>query len=278
MICDEDGGILDDLVVYRLAQEHFLVVANASNVRVVLDALHQRVAGFDTELRDASDAWALIAMQGPTSAEIVAGLTDLDVSSVKYYSIDRGTLAALRPPGPNRLHGRGRLRGLLRLCEQPRSGRPCPGRRPHGLVPAGLACRDTLRLEAGMPLYGQELSRDVTPFEAGLGRVVSFDKEGGFVGDRALVVRRDAGDDGRWSAWCPRPALPPHGLRRRRPGHRRDRRRGHQRCAVAHPRPPDRDRVRRGRAPGARHPPAVDIRGAHEDVEVVALPFYRRPA
>ncbi len=236
MICDEDGGILDDLVVYRLAQEHYLVVANASNVRVVLDALHQRVAGFDTELRDASDAWALIAMQGPTSAEIVAGLTDLDVSSVKYYSIDRGTL----PLGP---------------------------------------AADTLRLEAGMPLYGQELSRDVTPFEAGLGRVVSFDKEGGFVGDRALVVRRDAG------VRRTLVGLASHGRRSPRTGY-----------AVLDPTTGEPvGQVTSGApSPTLGHPVAmayvavgldqpgtrllVDIRGVREDVEVVTLPFYRRPA
>lgn len=76
MLCDPDGGILDDLVVYRLAEERFLVVANASNAAVVLEALQERVTGFDTGLRDASSEWTLIAVQGPAAAAIVSELTD----------------------------------------------------------------------------------------------------------------------------------------------------------------------------------------------------------
>lgn len=195
MMVDPTGGVVDDLVVYRLADEHFMVVANASNAETVLEALGTRTEQFDVEVRDSRDDWALIAVQGPASVAVIAGLTDVRLDDLKYYAIDPGTLA-----GADVLLARTGYTGedgfeiycrpadaiaiwdaLMQVGE------------PHGLVPTGLACRDTLRLEAGMPLYGHELSRAVTPFEAGLGRVVAFGKEADFVGRRALEARREAG-------------------------------------------------------------------------------------
>ncbi|WP_020387438.1 glycine cleavage system aminomethyltransferase GcvT [Kribbella catacumbae] len=279
MLCDPNGGILDDLVVYRLAEERFLVVANASNVDVVLEALQQRMTGYDTRLRDASRDWALIAVQGPAAAAIVSELTDADIAELKYYAIAEATLAGSdvllartgytgedgfevysRPEDAEHLWTE-----LLRVGE------------PHGLVPAGLACRDTLRLEAGMPLYGHELSRDVTPFEAGLGRVVAFGKETAFVGDQALAVRRDEG---------PRRllvGLVSSGRRSPRSGYSvLDPKTGAAIGSVTSGAP----------SPTLGHPIAmayvnvgfeqpgtrlqVDIRGTHDDVEVVTPPFYRR--
>jgi aminomethyltransferase len=281
MLCDEEGGILDDLVVYRLSEERFLIVANASNVHTVFAELRERACGFDTDLRDTSDAWALIAVQGPASATIIAALTDLDVPRLRYYAIDEATLAG----APVLLARTGYTGedGFEVYCDPSEATKVWDALaiagEPHGLVPAGLACRDTLRLEAGMPLYGQELTRAVTPFEAGLGRVVSFAKEGGFVGEDALAARRDEGarqslvglvSPGRRSprtgysvvdpqtgesvgtitSGAPSPTL------------------GHA-IALAYV-PPEL------REPGTRL--AVDLRGVLQDVEVVALPFYTRPA
>lgn len=200
MICAEDGGIIDDLVVYRLADEHYLVVANASNVAAVAPEIAARAEGYDVTVRDTSEEWALLAVQGPASAAIVAELTastGLDVPALRYYAIDAGTVAA---PG-------GAVDVLLaRTGYTGEDGfevycRPADAEavwtalqeagEPHGLVPAGLACRDTLRLEAGMPLYGNELSRATTPYEANLGRVVVLDKPQGFVGQEALAKRKE---------------------------------------------------------------------------------------
>ena len=86
MICDESGGVLDDLVVYRLADEHYLVVANAGNAQVVADALAERVAGFDAVVDDRSETTALIAVQGPKAAAILAAVTDADLDELKYYA------------------------------------------------------------------------------------------------------------------------------------------------------------------------------------------------
>src|SRR5918996_1717080 len=95
MICREDGGILDDLIVYRLAETEYMVVANASNAQVVLDALTERAAGFDAEVRDDRDNYALIAVQGPESPGILKSLTDADLDGLKYYAGLPGTVAGV---------------------------------------------------------------------------------------------------------------------------------------------------------------------------------------
>ncbi|GAA2602622.1 glycine cleavage system aminomethyltransferase GcvT [Dactylosporangium fulvum] len=195
MMCDATGGIIDDLVTYRLADDHFMVVANASNAEVVLQAFQERAESFDAEVRDARDEWALIAVQGPTSPDIVATLTDFPLAGLKYYAGEPCLLA-----GADVLLARTGYTGedgfeiycrpgdAIRIWEElEKAGEP------HGLRPAGLACRNTLRLEAGMPLYGHELNTTLSPFEAGLGRVVAFNKEGPFVGREALAARLESG-------------------------------------------------------------------------------------
>ena len=194
MICAADGGVLDDLIVYRLADEEFLVVANAANTGVVDAALRDRAQGHDTRITDQTDAYALIAIQGPAAAGILGPLTDVALDGVKYYTSHRGTVA-----GREVLLARTGYTGEdgFELFSQPgdaehiwralsRAGAAA------GLVPAGLAARDTLRLEAGMPLYGNELGPDTTPFDAGLGRVVKLDKPGDFVGRAALAAAAQA--------------------------------------------------------------------------------------
>ena len=195
MICAEDGGIIDDLVVYRLAEEHYLVVANASNVAVVAPELVARAEGHDVTVTDTSTDWALIAVQGPASAEILAGLTELDVPSLKYYAIDAGTVAGidvlLARTGYTGEDGfevfvpAGRGIELWDALATAGVGA--------GIVPVGLGARDTLRLEAGMPLYGNELDRSTDPYQAGLGRVVKLGKSGDFVGRAALERTAAAG-------------------------------------------------------------------------------------
>ena len=194
MICADDGGILDDLIVYRLADDDFLVVANAANSKAVGAELANRAAGRDAQVRDRTDDYALIAVQGPRAAAILDRLTDTDLTTVKYYA-----------SYPAHVAGRGVL--LARTGYTGEDGFEifaAPEDAEHlwdglseagaadGLIPAGLAARDTLRLEAGMPLYGNELAADVTPFDAGLGRVVKLDKPGDFVGRRALTDRATA--------------------------------------------------------------------------------------
>jgi aminomethyltransferase len=195
MICAPDGGIIDDLIVYRLANDRFMVVANASNAAVVSDALAERFEGRRAVLDDRSLATALVAIQGPAALGILAPLTDLDLDAVRYYGIAEGAVA-----GVPSLVARTGYTGEdgFEVFVDAAAGTTiwdalAAAGETAGLVPVGLGARDTLRLEAGMPLYGNELDRATTPFEAGLGRVVKLAKDGGFVGRDALAAAAAAG-------------------------------------------------------------------------------------
>ncbi len=194
MICAADGSVMDDLIVYRLATTRYMVVANASNVDTVVAALKERLQGFDAALDDATHQVGLVAIQGPKSVAILQPLTSTDLSQLKYYASVEATAC-----GVNALVARTGYTGedgfelFVRWDDTVKVWNTLlEAGRDLGLKPVGLGARDTLRLEAGMPLYGQELDRDTTPFEAGLGRVVKFDKPEQFIGRAALEAAKDA--------------------------------------------------------------------------------------
>ncbi|MFI0242381.1 glycine cleavage system aminomethyltransferase GcvT [Streptomyces sp. NPDC016845] len=281
MICRADGGILDDLIVYRLAETEYMVVANAGNAQTVLDALTERAEGFDAEVRDDRDAYALLAVQGPNSPAIVKSVTDADLDGLKYYAGLPGTVA-----GVEALIARTGYTGEdgFELFVSPADAEKLwqaltEAGAGLGLIPCGLSCRDTLRLEAGMPLYGHELTTELTPFDAGLGRVVKFEKEGDFVGREALTAAA-----GRAETAPPRKlvGLVAEGRRVPRAG-----------MPVVHdgqvigevtsgaPSPTLGKPIAMAYVDAAHAEPGapgvgVDIRGTHEPYEVVALPFYKR--
>ncbi|MBD0744805.1 glycine cleavage system aminomethyltransferase GcvT [Streptomyces sp. CBMA152] len=281
MICQEDGGIVDDLIVYRLGESEYMVVANAGNAQVVLDAVTERAAGFDAEVRDDRDNYALIAIQGPESPGILKSVTDADLDGLKYYAGLPGTVA-----GVPALIARTGYTGEdgFELFVAPADAEKLwqaltEAGKDAGLVPCGLSCRDTLRLEAGMPLYGHELTTSLTPFDAGLGRVVKFEKEGDFVGRAALEAAAE-----RAAAKAPRKlvGLIAEGRRVPRAGF----------AVVADgqmigevtsgaPSPTLGKPIAMAYVDAAHAAPGtsgvgVDIRGTHEPYEVVALPFYKR--
>ncbi|NHI17329.1 glycine cleavage system aminomethyltransferase GcvT [Microbacterium excoecariae] len=198
MILAPDGGIIDDLVIYRLADDAFLVVANAGNREDVAAALAERASGAaDVAVDDQSDAYALLALQGPASRRILERMGEIDgaegLGEVKNYGF-----AWARFGGSDLLVGRTGYTGEdgfelyvpAALAADLWRALLAAGAED-GLVPAGLAARDTLRLEAGMPLYGHELGRGVVPAQAGLGRIIPADKTG-FVGEEATVPRPGA--------------------------------------------------------------------------------------
>ncbi|MEO7229096.1 MAG: glycine cleavage system aminomethyltransferase GcvT [Candidatus Limnocylindrales bacterium] len=194
MMCAPDGGIMDDLIVYRLAEERFLVVANAGNASIVSDALAERLDGFSAVLDDRSLATGLVALQGPRSRHALTPLTDVDLAALRYYAIAEGQVAGI--PALVARTGYTGEDGFEVFVESARTGELwdalLEASRAHDGVPVGLGARDTLRLEAGMPLYGNELDRTTNPYEASLGRVVKLSKPGDFVGRAALdKVARD---------------------------------------------------------------------------------------
>ena len=191
MICAADGGIIDDLIVYRLAEERFLVVPNASNAQVV----SRRARGAPRGPRRASSttarcATSLVAVQGPRAAEILAAAHRRRPRRAPLLRDRRGP----RWPGMPALVARTGYTGEdgFELFVDVERGRRLwdalaeAGRAARRWRRSASGARDTLRLEAGMPLYGNELDRDTNPFEAGLGRVVKLDKAGDFVGRAAL--------------------------------------------------------------------------------------------
>jgi aminomethyltransferase len=198
MACDVDGGIIDDLIVYRRAENRFWVVCNASNRDAVVAQLVALLArgDFGATVEDRSDHIALLAPQGPNAAALVGELTDLDLASIGNYRSSPGTVA-----GIDCLVARTGYTGEdgFELFTDSRRARElwealaAAGER-HGARPCGLGARDTLRLEAGMPLYGNELNRDTNPFEVNLGRVVKLEK-GEFVGRAALQAVQQAGPE-----------------------------------------------------------------------------------
>jgi aminomethyltransferase len=195
MLCTEAGGIIDDLIVYR-TDDGYLVVCNAANHEAVVAHL-DRLRGkgdFDVTIDDRSDRTALIAVQGPRAPELLAGLTDVDLEGLAYYHSVPGALAGIECLIART--GYTGEDGFELFCDARRAERVwravSDAGRELGLKPCGLGSRDTLRLEAGMPLYGNELDLDTNPYEANLGRVVKLEK-GEFVGRAALQQVQQAG-------------------------------------------------------------------------------------
>lgn len=272
-----DGGVLDDLIVYRLGPDDYLVVANAANRETVLDVVTERSAGTRTAVVDRTEHRALVALQGPAAAGVLAAVTtDADVGALRYFGVTTATLAGV-PVLVARTGYTGEDGFEVSV--------PAPGARTvwralleagaeHGVVPCGLACRDTLRLEAGMPLYGHELNSEMSPFEAGLGRIVNLDHA--FVG-RAALAQRASRPAGRVLV-----GLRGNGRRAARAGYpvvRGGTEVGLITSGALSPTlgfPVAMAHVDRSAA-GAGTVLGVDVRGTVVPYEVVPLPFYRRP-
>jgi aminomethyltransferase len=193
-LCQEDGGVIDDLLVYRLAEEEYLLVVNAANRAPDWAQVGTHARGRKVELEDRSDATGLLALQGPAAPRFLQPLTDLPLEDVRYYRCEPGRVA-----GVDALVARTGYTGedgfelYLPAAETPAVWRALlEAGTEEGPLPAGLGARDTLRLEMGYALYGNDLDREHTALEAGLGWIVKLEK-GPFVGREALARQKEAG-------------------------------------------------------------------------------------
>jgi aminomethyltransferase len=194
LMCYPDGGVVDDLLVYKLSNEQFLLVVNASNIDKDWEWLTDHLIG-DVVMENQSEQTALLALQGPLAASILSRVTDANVDSLSSFRFI------------NKAEVCGRTVLLSRTGYTGEDGfeiYAAANDAPHiwttlleegksdGLIPVGLGARDTLRFEAKLPLYGQELSKDISPLEAGVGFFVKLDK-GDFIGRDALVKQKSEG-------------------------------------------------------------------------------------
>lgn len=188
VMCHEDGGVVDDLLVYRLSATHVLLCVNAANRQKDWDHIQQHARG-DAQLFERSDDYVQLALQGPRAVTVLAGITQGDVTGLGFFHS-----APMRVAGHPCLVSRTGYTGedgfelYIKLAEaEPIFKAVVAAGREAGMQMCGLGCRDTLRLEAKLHLYGQDLTDHTNPLEAGLAWTVKFNKEADFVGKQALL-------------------------------------------------------------------------------------------
>ena len=194
-MCYEDGGIVDDLLVYKYNTEKYLLVINASNVEKDFEWMMGVKEKFDVELENISVETSEVALQGPKAQELLQNLTDLDLSTIKFFYFEpsvniAGIDCIVSRTGYTgedgfEIYAKGKeivkvWNAILEIGDK------------YGLKLCGLGCRDTLRFEVALPLYGNEMSKDITPLEAGLGFFVKLDGDD-FIGKAALVKQKEEG-------------------------------------------------------------------------------------
>ena len=210
-VCRDDGGIVDDVVVYRRAADDFLVCVNAANRQKDYDWLHGHAFGADVS--NESDAWAQIAAQGPCAADVVQKLTTLRLSSVGTYRFTNGDIAGV--PCLVARTGYTGEDGLELFCASEQGPKLwealMEAGAAEGIKPCGLGARDSLRLEMAYRLYGSDMDDTTTPLEAGLSWVVKLDK-GDFMGRQAMQKQKEAGLSKKLVGFTlTEPGIPRHG-------------------------------------------------------------------
>lgn len=186
MMCYEDGGTVDDLLVYKMGENDFFLVINASNIDKDWAWMLQHATGFDIDLQNRSDYYGQIAVQGPESEYIVEKVLELPCAELTFYTckmIDQTIISRTGYTGEDGFEIYASHDDIRECWDKLIAA---------GVQPCGLGCRDTLRFEVGLPLYGDELSRDITPVMAGLSMFVKFDKPE-FIGREALLKQKTEG-------------------------------------------------------------------------------------
>ncbi|WP_019122791.1 glycine cleavage system aminomethyltransferase GcvT [Brevibacillus massiliensis] len=194
-MCYPDGGTVDDLLVYKIAGDHYFLVINASNIDKDLAWMQEHKTD-GVSIANLSDETALLAIQGPLAEKILGKLTDFDLSQIRPFRFERNLDLAGIPVLISRTGYTGEDGFELYLAADKAAKLweiLLQAGEEDGLLPCGLGARDTLRFEAKLPLYGQELSRDISPIEAGIGFAVKTDKAVPFIGCEALKAQKEGG-------------------------------------------------------------------------------------
>lgn len=185
MICYENGGTVDDLLVYKMGENDFFLVINASNIDKDWAWMQQHAEGFDIDLQNCSDDYGQIAVQGPESEQIMEQVLGIPCSELTFYTVKIIDDVIVSRTGYTGEDG-------FEVYATPDYIRVCWDKLiAAGVQPCGLGCRDTLRFEAGLPLYGDELTEEISPIMAGLGIFVKLDKA--FIGRDALLKQKEEG-------------------------------------------------------------------------------------
>lgn len=189
---NEDGGIVDDLLVYCIGEQEYMLVVNASNMEKDWNWI-QKFNTSNVQIEDRSDNMSLLAVQGPKATEAIKSLTDLDVASMEYYTVQVGTFAGLENVivATTGYTGSG---GYEIYCENKDADKLWDAifeaGKDQNIMPAGLGARDTLRMEMGFCLYGNDIDDTTSPLEAGLGWITKFTKD--FTNSKALLAQKEA--------------------------------------------------------------------------------------
>jgi len=193
---NETGGIVDDLIVYRIKEEQYLLVVNASNIEKDWNHISKYNAEFNAEMRDISEGYSLLAIQGPKAVEAMQSLTSEDLAAIPFYNFVVGDFAGIANViiSATGYTGSG---GFEIYCKNEEVKQVwdsvLEAGAEFGIKPIGLAARDTLRLEMGYCLYGNDINDDTSPFEAGLGWITKFTKD--FVNSEALAKEKARGPE-----------------------------------------------------------------------------------
>nr|WP_304218528.1 glycine cleavage system aminomethyltransferase GcvT [Fredinandcohnia onubensis] len=194
-MCYENGGTVDDLLIYKKSDDHYLLVVNASNTDKDFDWLKQHVFG-DVEVINISNEIGQIALQGPLAETVLQKISNADLSEIKFFKFQDDVEIAGKKTLVSRTGYTGED-GFEVYCQAEDTAALwnaiLEAGEPEGVLPCGLGARDTLRFEANLALYGQELSKDITPIEAGIGFAVKPNKEADFIGKEVLKQQKAEG-------------------------------------------------------------------------------------
>ena len=191
---NETGGIVDDLIVYRVKEETYLLVVNASNIEKDWNHISKYNEVFNAEMKDISEAYSLLAIQGPKAVEAMQSITSVNLSAIKFYNFVVGDFAGIEHViiSATGYTGSGGFEIYCKNTEVKQVwDKVFEAGADFGIKPIGLAARDTLRLEMGYCLYGNDITDETSPYEAGLGWITKFTKD--FVNSEALAREKEHG-------------------------------------------------------------------------------------